>query len=180
MMVPTLIFFPLYTWHCMLKRENRGATKSCLKSQYVGVFSFSLSLISSLFHIADLINWKKALPFDRLYRSFADFSILSDPLLLNVLLLFLFLSLCFRFLALISRLLSFFSLFSHVKRQVRFRCQVCRKVHESTTYCLPVAVECGFDDDEVISLYYTLLRHRREWPVTKKRNFSSPNIIHRP
>lgn len=78
---------------------------------------------------------------------------------------------CFKFLALICDFSRFssFSLCS-VMSESRFASDAtyAEKFTKVPTYCPLVAVECSFDDDEVISSYYTLW-HRREWPVRERK-----------
>lgn len=93
-----LWFFSVHAALHAKEKESRGATNDeALRRQYARALSHSHSSLVSFFRIASLISWKKALPvrapFDHLYRSFVDSSILNDHPLLNVLLFFIFLSL---------------------------------------------------------------------------------------
>lgn len=117
----------------------------------------------------------RSYPFDHLYRSFADFSVLNDhSLMLNVLLHF------FSLLAPDSSLSfaispSVFFFFHLCCLCLLMSCQkftsdvtYAEKFTKVPTYYPLVAVECTFDVDEVISSYYTLWHHK-EWPVRERK-----------
>jgi len=169
MMVPTLI---LYARHCTLKRESRG--DEALRRQYARARSFSFSLVSSFFRIVSLINRKKALPVHAL-------SIV--PIVLLRILPFSMILRCWMFFCsfLFSPLLQIpliryssclFRLFSLCLRmsegELASDATYAEKFTKVPTYCPLVAVKYSFDDDEVISSYYTLW-HRREWPVRERK-----------
>jgi len=174
-----LWFFPLYARHCTLKRESRG--DEALRRQYARARSFPFSLVSSFFRIASLINRKKALPvhalsivpivllrilsFSMILRCWMFFcSFLFSPLLQISLIRY------------SSRLFRLFSLCLRMSEgELASDATYAEKFTKVPTYCPLVAVKYSFDDDEVISSYYTLW-HRREWPVReRKRKPFSPS-----
>lgn len=123
----------------------------------------SLRFHSSLVSYRSLINRKKALPVCALLIVsivlLRILPFLDDPSLLNVLLLFLFLSLL-EIPRSHPRFLSFFVFFSLCSLMSEGKsasdATYAEKFTKVPTYCLLVAVKCSFDDDEVISSYYTL------------------------